>query len=344
MNLATNGVVAPPQRVAFYCDVLERVGGLAGVESAGLIGDLFISSDAEPVVTFDGQDGITSMRIRLRVDEVSERLFTTVHTPLLGGRFFSREDGPDAPPVVIVNETLARRLWPGGNVVGRRFKFGPAESARVWMTIVGVVADMRRQGLEIGAVPQVFVPLAQQPSGNANLLVRASAEDPMTLAGAVRSAVGNVEARVPLYAVTTLEERLGRDLAQRRFQTSLVTAFSIAALLIAAAGIYGLVHYSVALRTKEIAVRMALGAARGGIFRLILGEGLQLTSMGLVLGLVAAWVVGQAVSSLLFGVGATDPLTFAIVSVVLLAAVAAACYFPARRATRIDPVSALQHV
>jgi ABC-type antimicrobial peptide transport system permease subunit len=212
------------------------------------------------------------------------------------------------------------------------------------MIIVGVVGDMRRQGLEIEPLPQIFVPLVQQPSGNAILLVRTSADDPITVAGAVRSVIRDVEPRVPLYAVTTLEDRLGRDLAQRRFQTSLVTAFSVAALMIAAAGIYGLVHYSVALRTREIAVRMALGAARGGIFRMILGEGLQLTTMGLALGLVAAWLVGRAVSGLLFGVAATDPLTFATVPVVLLAVAVAACYFPAHRATRIDPASTLQRI
>jgi predicted permease len=308
-----------------------------------MIGDLFISSDAEPIVTTEGVGGITSGRLRLRMDEVSERLFATLGTPLLRGRFFSAEDGPDSPPVAIVNDAMARHLWPGRDPVGSRFKFGPQDSSRPWFTVVGVVGDMRRQGLETQPLPQMFQPLAQNPSGNEILLVRTSTDDSLAMVGTVQAAVRRVERNLPLYSVTTLEDRLGIYLAQRRFQTSLLIGFSVVALLMAAIGIYGLILYSVAARTQEIGIRMAIGAQAGDIFRMIIGEGLQLSVTGLAIGLVGALLAGRAGSSLLFGVTATDPLTFTTVSLLLAAVATAACYFPARRAMKIEPVVALRH-
>ena len=343
MNLTTNALVAPARRVNFYADVLEQVESLHGVESAGMIGDLFISSDAEPIVTTEGDGGITSGRLRLRLDEVSERLFATLGTPLLRGRFFSAEDGPDSLPVAIVNDAMARHLWPGRDPVGKRFKFGPQDSNRPWFTVVGVVGDMRRQGLETEPIPQMFQPLAQNPSGNEILLVRTSTDDPLAMVGTVQAAVRRVERNLPLYSVTTLEDRLGIYLAQRRFQTSLLIGFSLIALLMAAIGIYGLILYSVAARTQEIGIRMAIGAQAGDIFRMIVGEGLQLSVTGLAIGLVGALLAGRAGSSLLFGVTGTDPLTFMTVSLLLTAVATAACYFPARRAMKIEPVVALRH-
>jgi predicted permease len=342
INLTTNAFVAPAQRVNFYADVLERVESLPGVESAGMIGDLFISSDAEPIVTTEGNAGIASERLRLRVDEVSDGLFITLRTPLLRGRFFSVEDGPDSPRVAIVNDAMARRLWPDRDPLGSRFKFGPRESDRPWLTVVGVVGDMRRQGLETEPIPQMFQPLAQSPSGNGILFVRTSSDDPLAMVGAVQAAVRRVERNVPLYSVTTLEDRLGAYLTQRRFQTSLLIGFSVVALLMAAIGIYGLIHYSVTARTQEIGIRMAIGAQAGDIFRMIVREGLQLSLTGLMLGLVGALLVGRAGSSLLFRVTATDPLTFTTVSLLLAAVATAACYFPARRAAKVDPMIALR--
>jgi putative ABC transport system permease protein len=307
-----------------------------------MIGDLFISGDTELTVTAEGSAESASERLRLRVDEISERLFATLGTPLLGGRAFSRQDGPDAPPVAIVNETMARRLWPGGDPVGRRFKFGPPEAGGAWFSIVGVVGAMRRQGIETEPIPQIFVPLTQRPSGNAILLVRTSTDDPLEMAGPVMAAVRQVERQVPLYGVTTLEDRLGSDLAERRFATSLLAGFSAVALLMAAIGIYGLIQYSVATRTHEIGIRMAVGARAGDIFRMVIGEGLRLSLTGLILGLLGALWLGRAGSSLLFGVTAADPVTFATVSLVLTVVAAALCYFPARRAMKVEPNVALR--
>jgi predicted permease len=342
MQLSTTAFGAPAQRANYYAGVLEQVESLPGVESAGIIGDLFIGNDAERILTAEGNAGITSDRLRLRIDEVSERFFTTLRTPLRRGRFFSVEDGPDSPHVAIVNEAMARRVWPGGDPVGRRFKFGPRDSDRPWFAVVGVVADMRRQGLETEPIPQMFEPLAQNPSGLETLLVRTSTDDPLKMASTVQAAAWRVDKHAPLYGVTTLEDRLGTYLRQRRFQTSLLIGFSVVALLMAAIGVYGLIHYSVATRTQEIGIRVALGARAGDIVRMILREGLRLSVSGLVLGLAGALLMGRAGASLLFGVTPTDPLTFAAVSLLLTAVATAACYFPARRAMKVEPIVALR--
>jgi putative ABC transport system permease protein len=201
---------------------------------------------------------------------------------------------------------------------------------------------MRRQGLENESIPQMFEPLAQNPSRLVTLLVRTSKDDPLKMVGNIQAAVRRVEKHVPLYGITTLENRLGDFLAQRRLQTSLLIGFSVVALLMAAIGIYGLVQYSVAARTHEIAIRVAVGAQAGEILRMLIGEGLKLSLAGLALGLVGALWLGQAGSSLLFGVTASDPLTFMTVSLLLTAVATAACYFPARRAMKVEPIVALR--
>jgi putative ABC transport system permease protein len=342
MQLSTTAFGASAQRASFYDRVLEQVESLPGVESAGMVGDLFIGNDSEQILTTEGNDGITSERLRLRRDEASGKFFATLGTPLLRGRFFSNEDGPDAPRVAIINEAMARRVWRGRDPVGRKFKLGPEDSGGPLFTVVGVVGDMRRQGLETEPIPQMFEPLAQNPSRLETLLVRTSMDDPLKMAATVQAAVRRVEKQTPLYGVTTLEHRLGAYLTQRRFQTSLLIGFSGVALLMAAIGIYGLILYSVATRTQEIGIRMAVGAQAGDIFRMIVREGLQLSVTGLMLGLVGALLVGRAGSSLLFGVTATDPLTFTAVSLLLTAVATAACYFPARRAMKVEPIVALR--
>jgi putative ABC transport system permease protein len=343
MELSTPTILnAAAQRADLYDRVLEQMQAVPGVENAGIIGDLFIANSVERLVTVEGDDGTISERIRLRGDEVSADFFKAMGTPLVRGRFFSAGDGPDAAPVAIVNEAMARRSWAGDDPVGRRFKLGGRDSDGPWLTIVGVVTDMRRQGLEREAIPQMFVPLAQNPPQNVDVLVRTASDDPLALAGALRAAVRRVERNAPIYGVAPLEQQLGTYLTQRRFQTFLLTGFSIVALLMAAIGIYGLIQYSVATRTREIGLRQAIGASAGDIFRMIVGEGLVLSLTGVALGLVGAWALGRAAASLLFGVTPGDPLTFAAVSLLLTAVAVAASYFPARRAMTVDPVVALR--
>jgi ABC-type antimicrobial peptide transport system permease subunit len=207
---------------------------------------------------------------------------------------------------------------------------------------VGVVGDMRRQGLERDALPQLFVPIAQNPPGNVDFFIRTASGDPLALAGALRAAVRRVETNAPIFGVAPLEQQLGTYLTQRRFQTALLTGFSVVALLMAAVGIYGLVQYSVATRTQEIGLRMALGAESGQIFRQIIAEGLTLSLAGVALGLVGAWWLVRAGSGLLSGVTASDPVTFMAVSLLLTAVAFTASYFPARRAMTVDPIVALR--
>src|SRR4030095_12259958 len=310
--------------------------------SAGITGDLFSDNPREHVLIVERADGTVSERLRLTRDEVSPDFFRTLGTPLLRGRFFSIEDRPEAPRVAIINDAMARRSWPGHDPVGRRFKLGPRDSDGTWYTVVGLVGDRRGRGREREALPQIFEPLAQNPPRSGDLFIRTSSDDPVAMAGALRAAVPRVEKNAPIYGVSPLEQQLGTYLTQRRFQTSLLIGFSVVALLIAAIGIYGLIQYSIAMRTREFGIRMAVGAQAGAIFRMIILEGLKLSLTGLVLGLVGALWLGQAGSSLLFGVTATDPLTFITVSLLLTAVATAACYFPARRAMKVEPIVALR--
>jgi predicted permease len=343
MELSAPITFSIPAKQHLYHRVLETIRAVPGVENAGVIGELFIANNREQVVTVERDDGMVSERLQFLGEEVSADFFKAIGTPLLRGRFFSIGDGPDAPPVAIINDAMARRSWPGHNPVGKRFKLGPRDSNLPWYTVVGVVADMRRQGPEREPFPQMFVSLAQSPPPrNMDLFIRTSSDDPLAMAGALRAAVRRVEKNAPMSEVALLEQQFGTYLAQRRFQTSLLTGFSIVALLMAAVGIYGLIQYSIATRTQEIGIRMAVGAEPGEIFRMILGEGLKLSLTGLLLGLLGTLWLGQAGSSLLFGVTPTDPLTFFVVSLLLIAVAVAACCFPARRAMKIEPVVALR--
>jgi len=343
MEVATpRTFTVPAQRFDLYRRVLEQIQAVPGVESAGITGDFFSENPREHALTVERDEGTVTERLRLARDEVSADFFRTLGTPLRRGRFFAIEDRPDAAPVAIINEALAKRSWPGQDPVGRRFKLGPRDSAGVWYTVVGVVGDMRRQGLEREALPQIFESLAQNPPAGGDLYIRTSSDDPLAMAGALRAAVRRVDTQTPIYGVAPLEQLLGTFLTQRRFQTSLLTGFSIVALLMAAVGIYGLIQYSIATRTREIGLRLAVGAQAGDIFRMIIGEGLVLSATGAALGLVGALWLGRAASSLLFGVSASDPLTFAAVSLLLTVVAVAACYFPARRAMKVDPLRALR--
>jgi putative ABC transport system permease protein len=333
----------PARRTDLYLRVLEQIQAVPGVESAGIIDDLFTANPREHVLTVERDDGTRSERLRLTRDEISADFFRTLGTPLLRGRFFSIEDKPEAPRVAIINDAMARHSWPGRDPVGRRFTLDPRGTDGPWYTVVGVVGDMRRQGLEREPLPQIFMPLAQNhPPGSAALFIRTSSNDPLAMVRTLRAAVRRVDTNAPIYGVALLEDQLGTYLTQRRVQTALLTGFSIVALLMAAVGIYGVIQYSIATRTREIGLRMAIGAQSSDILRMIIKEGLTLSLTGVAIGLVGAWWLGRAGSSLLFGVTASDPLTFTTVSLLLTAVAGAACYFPARRAMTIEPIAALR--
>ena len=342
MQLASPIFPTAAQRVGYFERVLEQTKAVAGVERAAIASEFFIGGNPEQTVTVEGSARGVSERVRFRRDEVTGDFFETVGTPLLRGRAFSAADSANAPRVVIINEMMARRLWPGQDAVGKRLKIGPPTAESPWFTVVGVVGDMRRQGPEYDPIPQMFESLPQNPSRLVTLLVRTSV-NPVGMMGAVQAAARQVDKDAPVYGVTTLEDRLGQFNAQRRFQTSLLTAFAVVALLLAAIGIYGLMRYSIATRMREISIRIAVGAQRRDILQMILREGLSLSLTGLVLGLAGALWLGRLLSGFVFGITATDPVTLVAVSVLLTSVAAIACYLPARRAARIDPLLGLKY-
>jgi predicted permease len=328
----------------FYQQVTERIATLPGVEAAGLSSEIFISGNPEGVITIEHAtpDNSGSARIPFRRDEVSEGFFQTLRVPLRQGRFFNAQDNEGSVPVAIINETMQRRFWPVEDAVGKRFKVGSTQSNNPWLTVVGVVGDMRRQGLERQPIAQIFFPYEQDPSRRMNLLIRTSGE-PTQLAETVRKEIHAIDKSVLVYGVSTLESQLAKAVAERRFQTWLLTLFSTVALLLAAIGIYGLLHQSVALRTREIGTRMALGAQPRDVLRLVLGQGMTLALLGIGLGCIAAFALTRVLTSLLFEVTPTDLMTFITVPLLMLLVALLACYLPARRATKVDPLVALRH-
>jgi predicted permease len=328
---------------AFYQQVSERVVALPGVEAAGLTKEIFISGNPDELITLEGAapDGSATARIPFRRDVISEGLFQTLRVPLRKGRFFNAQDNQGALPVTIINETMARRFWPGEEALGKRFKLGPAQSPNPWLTVVGIIGDMRRQHLERQPIAQIFRPYLQSSERRLILLIRTTGE-PTQLAPLVRNEIRAIDKTVLVNGISTLESLLARNMAQRRFQTWLLTLFSALALLLSAVGIYGLIHQSVAFRTREIGTRMALGAQPRDVLRLVIGQGMRWALCGIGIGLLGAFALTRVLTGLLFGVTATDPMIF-IATPLLLALVAMlACYLPARRATKVDPMVALR--
>jgi predicted permease len=327
----------------FYQQVSERVAALPGVEAVGLTSEIFISGNPEGPITIEGASPETAAteRIPFRRDVISEGLFQTLRVPLRKGRFFNAQDKQGTVSVTIINETMARRFWPGEEALGKRFKLGPAQSTAPWLTVVGVVGDMRRQSLERQPIAQIFRTYLQSSERRLILLIRTTGE-PTQLVPVVRNEIHALDKNVLVNGVSTMESQLARAVAQRRFQTWLLTLFSALALVLAAVGIYGLIHQSVALRTREIGTRMALGAQPRDVLRLVIGHGMRLALCGIGIGLLAAFGLTRVLTGLLFGVTTTDPVTFMAAPLVLLLAALLACYLPARRATKVDPMIALR--
>jgi putative ABC transport system permease protein len=263
--------------------------------------------------------------------------------PLLQGRLFTERDNAEARGVVLINEEMARRFWPGEDAVGKRITQGllltPGESGE--REVVGVVGDVKHFGLAVGAEPQMYVPHAQSPWPDMNLVLRTDG-DPLVLAAGIREKVHAISPEAPLGPISTMHQILSDSVAQPRFRATLVGLFALAALVLAATGIYGVIAYLVSQRRNEMGIRLALGAESKDILRLIVGEGLKLIGAGILLGLMGALMLTRLLSALLFGVSATDPLTFVIIAIVMTTVALLACYLPARRATKVDPMIALR--
>jgi putative ABC transport system permease protein len=337
LQLSTPTSWAPSQRLSFYDAALRQVRALPDVVAAGTIGDLFAGTTDTTVRTVDDNHPVIKL-MSIRRDEVSAGFFDAVRARVIEGRSIGEQDGAGSPRVAVINRRLADQVWPAGSPIGRRFVLGQDPTP---FTVVGVVADMLRQGPEGGPAAQMFEALTQNPSRLETLLVRTRRE-PFLVADDVEHVIRLIDPRVPVYGRTTLDNRLASYLDRRLANTSLLFGFAVVALIMAAVGTYGLVQQSVTARQREISIRMAVGARKADILRLVIGEGLRLSLIGLSLGALAALILARAASTLLFGIGAADPPTFLAVALILTGVAGAACYIPARRAANTAPGAALQ--
>jgi putative ABC transport system permease protein len=289
-------------------------------------------------VLFEGRAGEQPSFINGSV--VTPEYFHLLGVPLLRGRLFSDYDSEKTPLVAVINETMARKYWPDEDPLGKRLKLSPR--APLWTTVIGVVADARTETLVSAQVPVLYASLYQRSGKHLAILLRGHVAAG-TIEEAVREQVQSINSALPVFGATTLDETVQVSLAARRFAMEMIALFALTAMLLAALGIYGVISYMVSERTHEIGVRQALGAQRADVMRLVLRQGLNLAILGGSVGLVGAAIVTHAMSGLLYGVSPTDPLTFGIVAATLTAIALGACYIPARRAIRVDPIVSLRY-
>jgi predicted permease len=332
------------RRLIFYQQLWERIRRLPGIESAGggailpLSGSISWGSiTIEGYVPTSGQSMIQADR-----RNASPGYFETMKIPLIRGRFFTEQDTRESLRVAIIDENMARTYWPNADPIGKRLKPGDADSDAPWLTIVGVVANVKQYALDTESRVAYYTPHQQSPAGTMFVVVR-TATDPLGVAAAVTREARAMDPNVPVYDIKTMEQRLSESLARRRFAMLALGLFAVVAMLLAVVGIYGVMSYAVAERTREIGIRVALGAQTRDVLKLIIGQGLVLAGIGVALGLAGAAAVTRVMSSMLFGVSATDPATFAGVVLLLIRSALLASVIPARRATKVDPLVALRY-
>jgi putative ABC transport system permease protein len=334
----------PADVVSFYERLLDRVRALAGVESAGTIETMLLSATPNSTgITVEGRASRANDK-EVTFDGISPGFLNTVGARLVGGRNFTASDRNGTMPVAIVNEEAVKNYWPNG-AIGKRFRFGTGGTSDTiqnpWVTVVGVVANMRRTGVDKPVRDEAFLPFAQTASSR-QLVVLRTTRDPMSFVGPVRRAVKEIDAAQPISNAQTMEQMLSGRVAQRRFSMVLVGMFAALALTLALIGAYGVTSYLVSQRTREIGIRMALGADSRRVARSIVGEGLRVAAIGVLAGLIIALFTTRLAAGLLYGVSPRDPVTLGAVVVTLLAVSAIANYLPARRAARVDPLTALR--
>jgi len=330
------------QAGAFYDQLLERVRTLPGVEAAGLVWNTPFSGGS-PGMTIDqveGYEKAVQERLSAGSNSVSPDYFRTLRAPVLRGREFNATDTSASPKAVIVDETLAKRYWPGQDPLGRHI-YLPGPGGAKPVEVVGVVGSMRSRRLGDVPRPTMYFPISQQPAANLTLAVRMGVE-PSTAIPLLREMVKSLDPRVPLFHTRMLEQQMVGSLALQRMAAALLSGFGVLALLLGMIGIYGVLAFSVSRRTREIGIRMALGARIANVFSLVLWQGARLVAVGMIFGLVGAGAVTRLLRSFLFEVTPLDPLTFFCVIILLTAVSLAACWLPARRAARIDPMAALR--
>jgi predicted permease len=322
----------------FYRRLVERVSAVPGIQSATVARRLPLTAGgiAFATVAIDGYAPAKDEDMRLNYETVGPQYFQTMRIPLVRGRDFNERDQEGAPGVVIINETMARHYWPGGDALGRRLKL-----AKDWLEIVGIAKDVKNRSLSEAPQPFLYLPLLQDYRSNMILVARTAVE-PEKMFQSVHDEVAALDPQIPIFDAKTLEEHVGISLFLQRMAATLLSIFGLLALSLAAIGLYGVMAYSVSQRTRELGIRVSVGAERRDIFKLILGQGLAIPVVGLLAGLVAALAVTRLTANLLYGVSATDPVTFIVIGLLLLCITLLACYFPARRATKIDPMIALR--
>jgi putative ABC transport system permease protein len=350
----------PGQQLAFYNELIGRLQNLPGVESVG-------ATTVTPLGHADNWSGFAiegrpapqqGQQQQAATRAVSDDYFRAMQIPLRKGRFFSNADArvalplirwfeqqpfpehfnePQAAPAVIINETMARLYFPNEDPLGKRLRV----ILSPWMTVVGVVGDVHHTGLNVPPSPEIYLSQLQEPQSSMAIMARTSA-DPLQLAAAAREQVKAIDKDLPV-TVTTMDQIFSASVAGQRFNTSLLGIFASVALLLAMIGVFGVINYSVAQRTHEIGIRIALGAQRGDVFRLVVGQGLVLALIGVAAGAIGAVALTRLITGMLYGVSPTDGPTFVMVSLVVMAVAFLACYLPARRATKVDPLVALRY-
>ncbi|HEY7543738.1 MAG TPA: ABC transporter permease, partial [Blastocatellia bacterium] len=327
--------------IAFYDELLPRLSALAGVESVGIINNLPLGG-----VNINGQ-----FYIEGRPDDrgyggfriVSKDYFSALGILLLRGRFFSESDDMKSMPVVIIDRSVAEKSWPGEDPLGKRIRSQMDRAGDVWMTIVGVVGDVRQSGLDANFYPAIYVPYTQRPYRAREMTIAArTAADPSAFVAAARREVGQIDKNLPV-SFDSLGQLLSKSIASRRYNMIVLGLFAALAFVLSMVGIYGVMSYSVTQSTREIGIRMALGAAHMDVMKMVLGLGLALSVAGVAIGVGLAFGLTRLMASLLYEVGATDAMVFIAIPVVLIGISLFACYVPARRAMRVDPMVALRY-
>ena len=339
-----NRYFTTPKRAAFMREVLRRVSALPGVEEAAIGGGgslPLVRARNQVPFTIEGRPADAERTPVAEFASVSPGHFHALEIPLLSGRNFTDSDDDKGQQVVIVDQAFAQQYWPGDAPMGKRIKPGPVQSTAPWLNIIGVVGNVKSDSLEAQEVPHIYLPDFQAPSYSSVIYAR-TARDPGTIGDAIRREVQAVDPDVPVYAVRTMDEVVARSMAERRFALEILGVFAVIALLLASIGIYGVMAYTFSQRTHEIGIRIALGAQRSHILRMALGEGMILVALGLAAGLFGALLLTQFLRSMLYAVKPTDPITFIGIAALLTSVALLACFVPAHRATRVDPLVALR--
>jgi predicted permease len=343
VSLAGSKYSKPEQRTAFFKQLLDNVAQLPGVNQAGGANVLPLSPGVGwgTIWVEDLDPAATPIQADQRI--AARDYFAAMGIGLVEGRFFDERDMKDSLKVAIVDEGFAARFWPGQSALGKRVKRGGADSDDPWMTIVGVVKTVKQYSLDADP-PRVamYMPHSQEPAGSLYIVAR-TASDPSRMAASFAAQAKEIDPEIPVYSISSMQERLAGSLSQKRFSTLLLGLFAGVALALAAVGIYGVMAYVVAQRTREIGIRMALGAESRDVVKLVVRQGMAVATAGVMAGVAGALALTRFMSSMLYGVSAADPVTFVFVSVLLAGIALLACAVPALRATRVDPIVALRY-